>query len=258
MNENGIDNVMYVWESKNKIISPNPKEEILKIFEQFISPFAAGEFYYFVFNLFEYKFDYVSDGLTEVLGIPPEEYNLNKFFEILHPEDLDKLSKKEEFVLDFLLNQTSTEDILCYKAVYLMRLRNSNGEYKTILHQAKTINISKCGKIQNTVCIHADVTHLDIPVDHKVSLIGDGRPSYYSIETDKKIKRLKNNCRDILTEREKEILKFLSKGMLVNEIAEKLFVSSHTVSTHKRNILKKSNCKNITELVARCIREGVI
>lgn len=35
-------------------------------------------------------------------------------------------------------------------------------------------------------------------------------------------------------------------------------VSPHTINTHKRNILKKSHCKNTAELVAKCIREGVI
>ncbi len=39
---------------------------------------------------------------------------------------------------------------------------------------------------------------------------------------------------------------------------EILAVSPHTINTHKRNILKKSNCKNTTELITKCIIEGII
>ena len=52
---------------------------------------------------------------------------------------------------------------------------------------------------------------------------------------------------DTLSQREKEIVVCVVKGMTNKEIAEKLFLSIHTVITHRRNISK--NCKYIVQPV---------
>jgi DNA-binding NarL/FixJ family response regulator len=52
-----------------------------------------------------------------------------------------------------------------------------------------------------------------------------------------------------LGEREIEIIKLLAQGLGTNEIAEKLFISKHTVSTHRKNILNKTGSNNTTQLV---------
>lgn len=44
---------------------------------------------------------------------------------------------------------------------------------------------------------------------------------------------------DVLSQREKEIVVCVVKGMTNKEIAEKLFLSIHTVITHRKNISKK-------------------
>lgn len=52
-----------------------------------------------------------------------------------------------------------------------------------------------------------------------------------------------------LSEREIEVMKLLASGKSVNEIADALFISNKTVSTHKTHLLKKLHLNNITELV---------
>ena len=44
---------------------------------------------------------------------------------------------------------------------------------------------------------------------------------------------------DSLSQREKEILGYVVKGLTNKEIAEKLYLSVHTVITHRRNITRK-------------------
>lgn len=61
-----------------------------------------------------------------------------------------------------------------------------------------------------------------------------------------------------LSEREVEIIKQLSLGKNGNEVAEVLFISPHTVKTHRRNILHKLGVKNTTELVKLCLEKGII
>lgn len=48
-----------------------------------------------------------------------------------------------------------------------------------------------------------------------------------------------NDSQDTLSQREKEIVICVVKGMTNKEIAEKLFLSIHTVITHRRNISRK-------------------
>lgn len=52
-----------------------------------------------------------------------------------------------------------------------------------------------------------------------------------------------------LTSREKDIIKHTVMGKSSIEIGELLFLSPHTVNTHRRNIYKKLNIGNIKELV---------
>lgn len=60
------------------------------------------------------------------------------------------------------------------------------------------------------------------------------------------------------TEREVDILQQMADGLTAGMIADKLHISPHTVKTHQRNMLKKSGCYNGTQLVAQCIRRGII
>lgn len=80
-NENA-EKVTRVWETKNKILNPNKKELILDVVDQIAALFAAGPYYYFIINFDELKMDYVYEGITDVLGINPDEFTLNKIFEI--------------------------------------------------------------------------------------------------------------------------------------------------------------------------------
>ncbi len=62
---------------------------------------------------------------------------------------------------------------------------------------------------------------------------------------------------DSLTEREREVLIFIAKGMTTTEIAENLKISNNTANNHRRNILRKLNCKNTAEIVGFAIRSGL-
>jgi len=49
-----------------------------------------------------------------------------------------------------------------------------------------------------------------------------------------------------LTKREAEVIQMVCKGYSSQEIADKLFLSSFTVQTHRRNIFKKLNIEGNT------------
>ena len=52
-----------------------------------------------------------------------------------------------------------------------------------------------------------------------------------------------------LTPRETEIVRYIGSGMTNPEIAERLFLSTSTVDTHRKNILAKLQLKNTAALV---------
>jgi len=63
---------------------------------------------------------------------------------------------------------------------------------------------------------------------------------------------------DTLSAREIEILKLLVTGLSAKEIAEKLFLSTHTVVTHRKNISQKTGIKSIAGLTVYAILNNIV
>ena len=61
-----------------------------------------------------------------------------------------------------------------------------------------------------------------------------------------------------LTVRELEIVELIAKGMTTKAIGEKLFLSHHTIYTHRRNIMKKLNVKSASELILYAVKTGIV
>ena len=61
-----------------------------------------------------------------------------------------------------------------------------------------------------------------------------------------------------LTEREREILRFVADGRTNQEIAEQLFISPTTVQTHRAHMMAKLGLHNRTELIKYAIRHGFV
>ena len=61
-----------------------------------------------------------------------------------------------------------------------------------------------------------------------------------------------------LTSREKEVLQLIAEGMTNSEIANDLFISPHTVTRHRANLMKKLNVHNRVELVKVASSRGLI
>lgn len=66
------------------------------------------------------------------------------------------------------------------------------------------------------------------------------------------------HTKEVLTLTEQEILKEIVLGNKTKEIAEKRFISIHTVITHRKNIYRKLKINNAQELMRYAIRAGVI
>jgi len=68
----------------------------------------------------------------------------------------------------------------------------------------------------------------------------------------------KNKKLNDISEREIEVLKYVVEGLTNAEIGAKLFLSTRTIDSHRRNILKKSNCANTPALVKFALENKLI
>lgn len=62
---------------------------------------------------------------------------------------------------------------------------------------------------------------------------------------------------DILGPREREVLQLLVEGLGSSEIAERLSVSTSTIETHRRDIMRKLDAHDVAELTKYAIRDGL-
>jgi len=62
----------------------------------------------------------------------------------------------------------------------------------------------------------------------------------------------------VLTEREVEVSKLMATGMTSKDIAAKLYISLHTVQSHRKNIMKKLGVSTASELTLYAVNVGLI
>lgn len=87
--------------------------------------------------------------------------------------------------------------------------------------------------------------------------------TYFSQEVvnvlmNKSVETVKEEKSIYLTQREKEVLTLIVNGKKTNEIAEMLFISRHTVESHRKKLLSKFNVHNAPELVKKAYEMNII
>jgi DNA-binding NarL/FixJ family response regulator len=71
-------------------------------------------------------------------------------------------------------------------------------------------------------------------------------------------KAASGNLYDLLTDREKQVLKLVAEGKSNKEVAELLDISVKTAMSHREHIMEKLDLHSRTELIKFALREGVI
>ena len=76
---------------------------------------------------------------------------------------------------------------------------------------------------------------------------------------DKHLHKEDDNCTALnISSRESEIIRLTSKGWNAKTIADHLFLSTHTVYTHKKNIMKKLKLKSTSEIIVYAIQNNLV
>ena len=181
------------------------------------------------------------------LGLTPEEAALSVIdsmdedciYRRIHHEDLveKRLLEYQFFQKTFSM---SSEERLKYRGRCRIRMMNEKGVYQYIDNLVQIMENTPSGSVWLIFCLYtlsADqrteqgicptITHMER---------GEVETLFFSEEH-----------RNILSEREKEILRCIRKGLSSKEIAAALYISVNTVNRHRQNILEKLSVGNSIE-----------
>ena len=187
-----------------------------------------------IINIFEKSY-LIAQGLKLLLS------GLNNFEIEVKIDDFDNFEtvfeKAETHVIFFnteLYNNLSInliEKIKSQKNIQILGIKNSNNDFENEIFE----NYIEYDEVKNDI-------------EEKVIKL------LKSLKIDKSNKKQDNE----LSKREKSILELLAKGFTNKEIAEKLFISVHTVTTHRKNIIKKLDIRTLSGLTVYAILNKIV
>lgn len=255
--EEDLRNVLSVWAKDNRVENAQ-SQHINHISDIVASIFNPGKYYYFILNFSNQQLEYVHPSVEEILGCTPENFSIEYVFAQMHPEDASEIQLKESAAIDFFYNKIPVEKIANYKSTYTFRIKGPDGTWKNILHQSIALQIAENGKIHHSLSVHTDISFLNQLPDKTISFIGiKGEPSYYALSTNPE-NLLQRELDFEISPREREVILLLSEGLSSKQIGTILYISVHTVETHRRNLLRKTGAKNTLELAVFCLKRGLI
>ncbi len=242
-----------IWGEIPRQKMPQVEMTIKQVVRKYLNLFHFGEFFYVVFNTQTTEMEFIDPNIEKVLGIPVSDFNLTSLLDRIHPEDLPYFFHYEKSAVQFF-SSLDEKDFFRYKFSYDYRIKCGNDYYKRVLQQVIPVYYFPTGGAR-TLAVFTDVTHLGLSGVPKLSFIGmESAPSYYNVHLDEDFQKR----RELFSQREKEILTLVLQGHTSEHIAEQLCRSIHTVRTHRKNILEKSGCRSLQELLVRSVREGWI
>ena len=186
------------------------------------------------------KVEFSSQGSHQLLGIKPEEISPYHFKEATHPDDL----KRNELGIAKLF-KTAHELFVAKKGEMLIstnfRFRNITGNYSNQLVQCYLFYSPAPNDTVYLVNINTDIDWYKKFKNGFHYYIGNDLSNFrYPDE------KLLMECHPF-SDREFEIIKLIQEGLDSEQIAEKLFLSKHTVNTHRKNILEKTGKAHISQ-----------
>lgn len=246
-----VNKLLDIWVNIPKSISKQVDFTQKEIISRYVDAFHIGEYFYMVFNTQSGEIEFVDERIEMILGYAPEKFSLSTLLEVIHPDDLPYFFHYEQSAVRFF-SRLSQVQLYQYKFSYDYRIRLKDKTYKRVLQQVIPIFYFPEGGAR-TLVIFTDLTHFNLQGIPKLSFIGmQGAPSYYNVHLEEDFKLNET----IFTKKELEILQYVIQGMRSEDISKLLNRSIYTVRTHRKNILKKSGCRNVQELLMKSVREG--
>lgn len=206
-----------------------------------------------IFDLNKKTIVFFSQNYAKLLGYSRAAFEtLNyAFFETkIHPDDKPELATYGLTSLK-LFKEFSSDEKLNHKVVYEFRMLNANNEYVRMIDQYQILELDAIGQIWLMMSTLDISPNQDADASVKCQIV--------NFRTGKIVSSVTDNKPSLeLTKREREILNLVKQGYLSKEISDKLFISLHTVNTHRQRILEKLGANNSVEAIIFASRYGLI
>ena len=216
-------------------------EEMMKINNQFI----------LIFDQINMKIEFTSQRSLQMLGIQPGDLTPYHFKEATHPDDL----KRNELGIVKLF-KISHELFVAKKGDMLIstnfRFRNGTGNYSNQLVQCYLFYNDAPYETVYMLHILTDIDWYKNLRNRFHYYIGNDMSNFRYPDEELLQKG------HTLTDREFEIIKLIQSGLNSGQIAKKLFLSTFTINTHRRNILDKTGKAHISDVIYDLTELGLL
>jgi DNA-binding CsgD family transcriptional regulator len=198
--------------------------------------------FFYLADMIKWEVLFTSKRCIDMMGIQPENLNPGNIFTSTHPDDLQRHSVARSRMV-----KLCSDVFIDHKKYALMstnlRFVHKQGNAINFLIQGYVFKSTLPEPTVYCLFINTDISWFG-PIKHGYNHYIGNDLTYFRLP-DKEI--ILTGC--IFTDREFEIIKLIKEGLNSKLIGEKLFISSHTVDTHRRNILKKADKQSINELI---------
>ena len=254
MDEQTIKTAEDIWKRISKHKTPEDHQIEIEIYQKMLNLFQVGDYCYLIFCPAKMSVEFCSESVEKVFGYPPELFSLEKFMDMIHPEDMPNFINFEATVTQFWL-ALPPDKVFKYKSRYDLRVKLPDDSIKRLLQQVVVIQSDEEGAVLRTFVTYTDITHLKQNDKMVLSIMGlDGEPSYINIQPVEQLKPY----RPVLSKREIHILRLMVTEHHTRAIAEKLNISPHTVATHRKNIFRKTKTNSVLQLIKLGLEKGWI
>lgn len=212
------------------------------------TPLISGQAIYLV-DYVEQKVVF-NKGIKDLLGYEDDEFTLALITDYFHPKQKEIVLRLIKAAINYGVKKACIENTTFMSLIY--KVQKKNKEYVTILRQTRVIETDKKGRMLTAYSVLSDLTGLYETDKVEWKIVGE------NVDLDGLRKYINSEYNNIFTKRETQIIQLIKQGISSTEIAAQLFLSKHTVDTHRRNILSKTQCKNAVELLKFCTDYNIL
>lgn len=132
------------------------------------------------------------------------------------------------------------------RIVYDYKITRSDGRQVRIGQESIILKADNEGRILYCLALVSDISHLHKEGTQHLCFLNGAEKKLYAIDN------TTNQCvqLDSLSRREVQIAQLLSQNLTSEQIAEQLFISAHTVNTHRQKMIRKIGMTDTTDLLS--------
>lgn len=151
-----------------------------------------------------------------------------------------------------LLTNIPSELRLNCKLISEFRILNASNQFAKVIEQQQTLELDNKGNVWLALSILDISPNQNVNENLKAQIINFKTGEFINLLRSKVSKEM------ALSKREIEILKHVKEGKFSKEISDKLYISVHTVNTHRQKILEKLSVNNSMEAIEIAAKLGLI